>query len=350
MLHLLPTLLLLFIGGDELPPPTGDIHGVVLDGTNGNRPAADVAVILRAGPDGALAPMAETRTDIYGKFSFDSLPLDASTTYLVGAERGGVYYPGARTRLVDRYRLMQTTIVVYDAEESASPLIAQRHEIDLHVEQKLMTVRETIVISNPTLTTYVGQPASDGSRVTLELSIPPNFDRVTFDEEYFGRRFRIVDHRLQTDIPWTPGRRELKFTYHVPLENASGVFHRPLDLPCGDFRIQARGENIQRLTCNLPQPMADVGDAAAIFNWLGKPFPPGYRIELKIGAQPFVWLRFSRWASLVVIVFLAIATIIVLRKRERPAAVCWPKTPDTLVTGRNHRVRQTAKRPPRKAA
>ena len=98
----------------------------------------------------------------------------------------------------------------------------------------------------------MGTPVGDQPPVTLRLSIPANFDRVTFDSEFYGRRFRIADHQLVTDIPWPPGERELSFTYRVPVESSSGLFRRRLDMASRKVTLRVRGKSSDQMSCNLP--------------------------------------------------------------------------------------------------
>jgi hypothetical protein len=316
MLTLLLLLLLLSANADGPPAPRGRIEGVVVNSTHGNEPLANVEVVLRAGPDRALTPIAKTTTDIYGKFVFEDLPLDPSITYLPGADRDGVHYPGDRAQLDLKNRFVHARIVAFDAVQSPSPLIAGKHDIDISVQQNLMEISETLLVTNPSRTTYVGEHIDDKPRVTLRLTIPPNFDRVTFDREFYGRRFGIDDHHPVTDIPWPPGRRELKFMYRIPLENGAGVFHRTLDLPCSDVRIQVRGENAKHLACNLPS-VKGTHPGEALFAWHGEPLPAGHTIDLRIGEPPFPWIQFARWASIAAVGALAMGTIALVRYRDR---------------------------------
>ncbi len=299
--------------------PGGTIQGVVVNGTRGNEPLADVTVTLCAGPDAVLTPIAETRSDIYGKFVFEDLPLDSSITYLPGAARDGVYYPGDRTRFGLNKRFVQAEIVAFDAVESPSPLVADKYDIEINIRRNLMEVSETLVVTNPSHTTYVGEQIEDKPRATLQLSIPPNFDRVTFESEFYGRRFRIVDHKPVTDIPWPPGRRELKFAYHVPLDESSGMLRRSLDLPCGDVRIRVRGENAKQVSCSLPRSAALVDHLEFATN--EKHLPTGSTIELQIGKLPIPWMRYARWSSIGVLCLLTVGTITIHRQRDRRATL-----------------------------
>ncbi len=223
-----------------------------MNGTHGNQLLEGVEVVLRAGADGDLVPVAETTTDRYGKFVFEQVPLEPTLVYLPGANRDGVHYPGQRVRLDPSDRIAQVTIVVFDAVSTPCPLVAKRHDIDVTVDQQVLKITESLLISNPSRATYVGQSMGNGPPVTFWLSIPKNFDRVTFDKEFFGRRFFVVDHRPITEMPWLPGEQELRFTYRVPLVESAGQFRRALDVPSSNVRVQVHAAGRRPVSCNLP--------------------------------------------------------------------------------------------------
>jgi hypothetical protein len=289
-----------------------------VNGTRGNERLGGVRVILQAGPDGALAPVAETTSDFYGKFAFEALPLEPSITYLPGAERDGVHYPGKRLRLDATNPLAQQTITTFDAVESPSPLRATSHDIDISIVGDVVTVNETLIVVNQSLNTYVGQQTTDESRTSLYLSVPPNFDRVTFKSEFYGRRFRIVNHQPVTDIPWPPGERELKFAYQIPLEQGALTLHRGLDLPSRNVTVRVRGKKPSELFCNLP--VRKKHDDDMVFASTGDQLPAGYVVELQVGAPPIPWRDYARSGSLVALVMLMFVTAIVLRRRGAQAS------------------------------
>jgi hypothetical protein len=308
-------MLILLCNHAESPyAPVGRIHGVVVNGTRGNEPMGDVDVVLRAGRDGVLAPMTETRTDVYGKFVFDNLPLDDSTIYLPGADRDGVHYPSERVQLDRGNRFAHVRIVAFEVVEAPSPLVAGQHDIDINVRLGVMEVSETLVVGNTSGSTYVGEAVDDKRPVTLRLSIPPNFDRVTFGNEFYGRRFRIVDHQPVTDIPWPPGIRELKISYRISMDTTRGLFRRTLDLPCSKATLRVRGENTDKISCNLAQARGD--GEAIVFTSAAEQLAAGDVIELQIGTPPFPWMKLSRWGSVIALGGLALVTAAVLRRRE----------------------------------
>lgn len=313
MVSLLLVLHLLQALEHESPELTGHIQGVIVNGTRGNERLGSVRVILQAGPRAALAPVAETTSDFYGKFAFNALPLDPSIIYLPGAERDGVHYAGKRLRLDATNPLAQQTITTFDAVESPSPLRATSHDIDISVVGDVAKVNETLIVVNRSLSTYVGQHAADESRTSLRLSVPPNFDRVTFKSEFYGRRFRIMNHQPVTDIPWPPGERELKFAYQIQLEQGAATLHRALDLPSGNVTVRMRGKKPSQLSCNLP--VRETRDDKMVFASSDDQLPAGYVVEVQVGAPPIPWRSYARSGSIVALVMLMFATAIVLRRR-----------------------------------
>jgi hypothetical protein len=309
-LERLLAIVMVLMSGPSHTDPTGTIEGVVLNGSRSGEPIADAEVHLRAGVSGFFEPVDKTNTDTFGKFSFQNIPFDSTITYLPGANHQGVHYPGQRVRFDAINKVAHVKIVAYDAVLSRSPLSVERHDIDIEVGKRVLAITEALLISNRSRSTYVGETKGDEAPITLRLSVPPNFDRVTFDSEFCGRRFRIVDHQLLTDMPWPPGKRELKFTYRMPIEESGGEFIRPLDLPTTGLRVQVQAQD-QQVSCNLSRAAA-VADRM-IFSVKDKQFPVGYTIKVQIGNMPIPWMLYARWASLAVLVILAIGTFCVSR-------------------------------------
>jgi hypothetical protein len=181
----------------------------------------------------------------------------------------------------------------------------------------------------------VGASQDGKEPVTLRLTVPPTFDRVTFDSEFFGRRFRIVDHQLVTDMPWPPGEREIRFTYRVPIEKSGGQLLRPLDLPSTKVCVRVPPGG-QQVSCNL-SPARVVADRM-LFESRAEQLPTGFKIELQIGKLPIPWMQYARWLSLTALVALPLGTILVSRIRnhrqkiscELPAATARRNSPRIL--------------------
>jgi hypothetical protein len=163
-----------------------------------------------------------------------------------------VHYPGPRVRLEPARLTAQVKLIAFDAVESPSPLVSRQHEIAVQPGEGFLEITESLVIENPSLTAFVGLQNGDLPPVTLRLSLPEGFDKVTFDREFHGRNFQIVGGQLTTDLPWPPGSRELKFIYRLPAEQRHSVLTRVLDQPTDQVLIRVTGKDVGRIACNLP--------------------------------------------------------------------------------------------------
>ena len=199
----------------------GVIRGRVVNMSQREAPYAGAEVILRAQVDGEFAPVAKAVTDADGNYRFEGLPVGSDYLYLPGANREGIHYPGRRVGLTRGHPTAYVTLEVRDTVAEPSPLVIRQHEIVIGMEPGAVHVVEALLVDNPTAATYVGRAKTEGMMpVTMRLHIPTDFERVTFEKERFGSQFQVVDGRLVTGIPWTPGQQWLKFTY--TLRNQSG--------------------------------------------------------------------------------------------------------------------------------
>ncbi len=298
-------------------PVAGSIGGVVVNASRDMTPVGGAEIVLSVQVDGQLVIAAEGVADDQGRFLFDNIPADTSYVYLPGANRNGVHYPGPRVKLTAGKPHARVRLTVRDTVSEPNPLVLRRHEITLHVESDALRVTETLLIDNPGTETYVGQPVKqDGRAATLRLSIPSDFRRATFHQEFFGRQFTLIDGRLVTDIPWTPGQRTLAFTYVLPNDDHRRIWQRPLDLPCDQLRIEVHTDAAEAIDANLPRAAAPTG-GAVVFESTGR-LPAGHVVRLQPGRLPISIATYSRWLALAVLVILIAATTLTGMWRRRP--------------------------------
>ncbi len=288
--------------GDE---GNGYVGGIVVNAADG-QPVAGAEVVLRRKLDDQFAPVAETTTDAKGKFLFQHLST-AGTIYLPGANWGGVHYPGPAIRLTPSNTTVGVKLKVCDAIGKPNPLVARRHEIVIRPEPGVLKVSETILIENPTKTCYVGEaPSEDQEAVTLCLHIPSDFEQVTFDKEFYGRRFLLAGGSLVTGIPWTPGQRELGFTYVLRNEQRHRTWQRALDLPCSDVSVRVATDKPEEVACSLAAGRS-VKPGEVVFEYHGTPLPAGRQIRVDLGRLSIPLLVYGKWFAvglLAVLVFL----------------------------------------------
>jgi len=320
-IHILLAMAVLLAGVGS--PGNAIIHGEVVNGSKGASPVAGAEVVLLAGKDKQFERVASTTTDPMGCFVFDHRHLTPSPEliYFPAAHWEGVHYPGPRFRLDPHGAPVGVRLTVHDAIASPCPLVAELHEIDIHVNPGFLEVTEIVVVANPSSTTYVGTADPNApmtTPTTLSMSIPERVSHVTFNKEFDGRNFQLVEGRLVTNVPWPPGKRQLAFIYQLPVENNQLRFQRLLDLPCLDARVAVTGQCSQELTCNLPKvtgsDLVPIGFASN-----GQTLPAGYTLQLQMRHLSVSWTVYARWGAVFLLGGLLAAATLYLTLRRRPS-------------------------------
>jgi len=287
---------LLALGLDE--PAAGSIRGQVVNASQDETPVGGAEVVLRVKLEGEFVIAVEGRADADGRFVFDNIPADPDYVYLPGANHQGVHYPAARVRLSRQQPHAQVQVPIRETISQPNPLVIRRHEITIDAASDAVRVTETLVIDNDSQKTYVGQPERAGGRAaTLRLAISANLRRVTFNQEFYGRQFVLMDQRLVTDIPWTPGRREIAFSYVLPIEHRNRVWQRPLDLPCEQLRIKVHTDAPDEVSTNLDvAPMRIQG--GLLFESQDATLPVGHLVRVQLEDAPYSLASHGRWLAL----------------------------------------------------
>ena len=276
----------------------GTIEGTVTNTTSGTAVPCQAQVVLQLQVKGQFVPFYAVASDKQGRFHFTGLPTGEDYLYLVGADRQGVFYPGPRIRLTGMQPAARAELAVCDAVTRPNPLVLKKMEITIRPETGLLKVTESLLIDNPTHSTYVGAAAEGGGQAaTLVLSIPPEFERTTFEKEFFGRRFAVVNNKVVTGIPWTPGERELKYTYVLRNTKEATAWQRPLDLPCADVTIRIEGRSPDEVRCDLlRRTQADA--KTVVYTSARQEIPAGRVLRVELGRLPLPWMTYSKWAAL----------------------------------------------------
>jgi hypothetical protein len=316
------SLLLLTAVLPGLPPQgSGTIRGSVVNKSAATPAPCQAGVVLRIQSGGQFVPFRQSESDARGRFRFDDLPVGIMYRYLVGANRDEVHYPGPRIVLTPERPEAQVELAVCDAVARPNPLVIRRMEIAIVPEPGALRVSESMLIENPSSTCYVGEPLPGGGNpVTLSLGIPSDFERTTFQEEFYGRRFAVLGGKVATGIPWPPGRRELQYTYVLRNDQAYRCWLRPLDLPCSQVRVRIRTPKPGDVRCDLPWLPAET-DGEILFESDGTPLPAGHVLRVELGRLPLGWMDYARPAAVLGLIGLIAGTsFVLLRRRRKPPA------------------------------
>lgn len=299
-----------------LPGSNGTIRGTVVNRSATRPVPCQATVVLRIESGGQFVPLRQLESDSQGRFRFDRLPVGAIYRYLVGANRDEVHYPGPRIVLTDGRPEAEVELGVRDAVARPNPLLIRSLEIVIVPEPGALRVSESLRIENPSSTCYVGEPPpGGGTPVTLALGIPADFERTTFEKEFYGRRFAVADGKVVTSLPWPPGRRELRYTYVLRNDHAYRCWERPLDLPCSHVRVRVRTSKPNDVRCNLPWLPAEC-DGEILFQSDDPILPAGHVLRVELGRLPLGWMDYARPAALLSLIGLIAATSCVLVRRR----------------------------------
>ena len=298
------------------PAGEGVVEGIVLRAA-GQTPLPGAEVVLRAKIGGQLLPVAETTADARGRFCFRHLIDDGTCIYLPGANHDGIHYPGPGVRLSSPRQRAEVRLTVYDTVAFPNPLVVRRHTITLHPEPGVLHVTESMLIDNPAAACYVGRTARKGAEpVTLRLAIPAGFERVTFDSEFFGRRFSLAGGDLVTGVPWPPGRRELTFSYTLPTPRRQSVWQRPLDLPSAEVRVSIRADSPPEAICNLtPVPLVNKQEIA--FESGNRTLEAGYPLYVELGRLPVSPMKYAPAGAMAALAGLIVLTTLGVARSRR---------------------------------
>lgn len=323
----------------------GTIAGVVLNASQEDAPLGGATVALRVRLSQEFVTMAETTADDQGRYVFRGLPVGEHFLYLPGANHQGIHYPGPRLRLSEDSPRVVVDLKVRDSLAAPNPLTVRSHEILVEPEPGALRVTETMLLVNPTKSCYVGEAAHEGGMpVTLALAVPSDFEKTTFYEEFFGRRFALVNGRLVTDAPWQPGERELKFFYVLRNEQTQRVWERPLDLPTSSLRLRVRTDKPEQVASNLGDPVSRA-EGELVFESGEAALPAGHVIRLELDRLPVPWIAYGRWAAVGLLVALVGGgSFLVFRGRRRRTAraaarLSLSHPPDSKWTGGPHQGR-----------
>ncbi len=193
---------LLFCGAAQtaLALPT-TISGVAKDGSNGNRPLADVAVqLIRPAKEGGKVTLATTRTDAAGRFSFPARQYPDADLLMANISRGGFDYPavafdgGRKLKQVGiTVNPQKVELLVFDTSTQPVPIDFQVHHLAISTTKTGIHCIERIVVHNHSKTTFLGVGPR---RISVLLDIPKAAKNIKLDP-------KIADAKLiETKDGW----------------------------------------------------------------------------------------------------------------------------------------------------
>lgn len=238
------------------------VTGVVVNKTTG-KPQSGVTVTMTKFGAGGMEPAGSVKTDAEGKFTFAG---DAGSAHLLQAEYQGVRYNSPMGQSAGA----PLEIAVYDSAASVAGAKAEQHMIMIESNGEELVVNETVVIINPSQTTWnnpksgtvkVFVPAVAGENIMARVIAPGS---MPVDRQPVKTSAANV---WTVDYPVKPGETRFDFSYKLPA-SAEGVLETrllnegatpKLVLPRG---VEAAGEGIVNLGTE-PSTQASIFDITA---------------------------------------------------------------------------------------
>ncbi len=302
-------------------PQDGCIGGVVTNRSRGGELVAGAHVTLLQDTGRGFVLVDETTTDPAGRFLFQDLIASPHIRYQAAAQFAGIHYPGPSIQLTKEHTTAAAVLTVRDIVHDPNPLVVRHHEISLRPAPGLLEVTESLCIENPLPQTYVGpEPTTaEETPTTLKLSIPAEFQKVTFHQEAVGRAFTIRDENLITTMPWEPGQRDVAFTYVLRNSQTHRVWERPLDLPTDAVRVQVTTPQPDRVLGNLRRDGGTAHDLQGHVAYVARAtaLPAGHVVRLELDRLPVPWTVYGKWLAIVLLATLITAHGVLRRRRGR---------------------------------
>lgn len=215
----------------DVPAGDGAIVGRVLRAADG-APVGGVEVVLYALPSAAQPGLRRGTAGPDGRFAFEGIGAEPTTTYLVGARYEGVSYPGARVQFAEGERRREVEVRVHEVSADAGRAVARELRVRLDWLGDRLVANETVALSNPgARTLFVAPAARDGAAPALSLGLPAGARNLTGPLGLLPEGAEVADGTLRWFGPLFPGDNELSFAYEIPVREGRVDLARSVPAP-----------------------------------------------------------------------------------------------------------------------
>lgn len=304
------------------------ISGVVINGTNNDRPQAGVPVqIVRPGFEKEpTVILANTKTDAAGRFSVNPSGLRKDDLLTARIPWQGFTYeipaydPAGQLKQfgLETVKADALSLTIFDGSTTAPPLSFTVHHVAIATMDRDLKCVERIVVENPSLRTFVGEGPQ---KITLKLNLPAGAQGVELDPKIRSGKLVKLGNEYGISLPITPqkydNRNAVIINYTLPWKRGGIDLSRKLNYPTSFF-FMAREEKDKKLIITAPELGIDENqslpidgeNAVRIVNKKGpsqdgKPvFAAGTEVAMNVSrpTNPLVWAFIGFLAVLALIV------------------------------------------------
>jgi len=221
----------------DVPAGPGTIRGRVVHQEDPQRSLDGVSVSLYALTHTGLAGVRRGASDAEGRFRFEGVANDPTTSYLVGAEYQGVSY--SRTRVVFPPGALEQEVEIRVAEVTGESQSVSVPMVRLRIDwlgTGLQVVQSLTIRNGSSLTVYVPAEARGTGSPALRAQLPAGAEEFLMPHGLQPEGVEHRDGKIAFWGPLYPGEQDLSFSYLLPASGESVEIDLPF--PSGAERIE----------------------------------------------------------------------------------------------------------------
>jgi hypothetical protein len=279
-----------------LAQETVDVHGQVINGTEGAELPDDLSVLmLITGGDGMLTGTGQAESDAQGRFVFEDVRVEPGGSYTVSVDHQGIFYGtsfGADGISDD------VLLTVFETTGDASIIAVERQVMVIAAVDKgdqLVSAIEFVQINNPTDRTLVPDLTDLDQISFLRFALPPNPSGLTVNSDLPAGDIVSIGTGFAFTSPVAPGPHSIDFSYSFPFEDETLSFWQSLVQGAGAFQVWVP-EVIEGVEVRGLASIDQVNVQGTSYQaYEGRDFPPGQGLQLEITGLPLpgAWARFT---------------------------------------------------------
>ncbi|MDP6544023.1 MAG: hypothetical protein QGH60_08540 [Phycisphaerae bacterium] len=202
-----------------MPPmvATGSIAIKVVQGTKGGpKIGSDEVTVELYGYGGKLRTI-ETKLDVHGVVTIEHLPLVAPFRPRVFVKHGGASYTEDGEEMNADNPTQDITVKVFEtSDKNPQWKVTMWHVILRPAENGGMRITESLAVNNTADSAWLGSPDTGGRRTSIALSLLKGAKDLTMSGALHDCCASVVDGRLLSKAPLTPGTSRLELGYTAP--------------------------------------------------------------------------------------------------------------------------------------
>ena len=242
----------------EANPPSVNVTGKVINGTNDGSPEADLQVFLHKHDINEGVVVSQVVTESDGTFIFEDIVVEDKVLFAISCMYKGAFYVEPVDLLGGENNY--TVIKVFEntsSDEIITVVNASFLVSDINVDDRVLSILEMVTLSNVSDTTYV---PGGGPMDILRFGLPGNSRNLSVDTGLGDAEYLRVDKGfgLMASVP--PGRHEVFYTYDLPYAGTTAEIVKTWRYGAERFRVLVLS-GLLRVNTNMAVPInvVDIG-------------------------------------------------------------------------------------------